>query len=215
MDLSLTDFDLGRYVSETYSLHIEDYAGTGRVVKYVSTLGKGKVRDYLKGLKFHCSYSDIKISRYVKLIARITRPKNGYFCVINLKELEGKIKEKYDLVHNYHYCYSKKAYYGVPIFKGNDQPTHKKFTCKCCGDVSLKPNDHKPATCSKECKTIYKVHVLLRKRWDIIKAKQKENKYFSTRYMSQGSNDQLPLITFVNYVSTQKRHKLKSLKAVK
>lgn len=195
------------------------YSDVGKSILYwLSKSDRDEWLNYNKELKFHYCTRINKVDRYVRLIGRILRPRNGIYCVHNISELERRIKDKYGLHEcGGHYNYTVKRHFNSPIFKGNANPAHKAVNCACCGKnfliSSYIDRNHAPKCCSRKCKSIYKAHDQLCNRYIKRGYAYKDSNRLSKKYKSQHKKGQLPLITMIKYLSIQKKHKIRSLKA--
>lgn len=190
----------------------------GRELKYIfAELGDKAKRKAIKKIIFHYGARINKVYRYTRLIERIIRGKNGYYCLYNLGELQEKIKAKYGCGSE-HYCFYRKSVYGSLMYSKHLNPTHECKTCEVCGERFLnKINDlhirYKTNYCSKQCKEIAKTHKRLFDKYNYSQRGYGINKNRSKRYASHHRANQLPLITFVSYLAQQKRFKIKSLRS--
>ncbi|MCP3675985.1 MAG: hypothetical protein GY829_16175 [Gammaproteobacteria bacterium] len=222
INLDISDYDLALLIESRLNITFRDLrkAHQGGTIRYVlKTQPKENIIEYFKILKFHYNNGWRKVQRYNKLIGRILRPRNGYSCVIDINELERKIRKKYD-IHSHHYDYLKSIsgiedehlyLYGYNRILTNTVPKYHTRKCKCCKEKYSIEKTSKSKCCSKKCADIMRIHKKLSKKRFLLTGRRNikylDNKDYSKSYARYNSKKQYPLLVFVNYLSNQQRIK--------
>ena len=209
MNLSLCDYELAVSIENRLNVFFDGCkSDVGKSIRWIArNTSKQDQRDYFKELKFHYSAnSPTKVSRYVRLISRILRPRNGFSCIIDTTHLEWRLKSKYGL--SSHYNYARLNYYGSNKLQVNTSPTHRVKNCCCCGELfSCKIKSHKN-TCSIECSKISRIDKKVGVKNNFVGVNKVENTHYSTRYKACKSRGLPMLFTYLKYLTNQTKSKL-------